>query len=230
MQALAEQSLEKQRLYPSELRRQRSSAVYRSVTGGFGHVGAHTFKQGLTPTRLRVLEKSASQFSSGYSGSLIEGRRSLRSWAVQSGLVGEVVIPQPEGRVGLLATHGTLGQSDWELRRSLLVEQVKDLLENGAVDKARKILESQSVAFMSDERLLKLSRVIRPGRVVTHDTRGPDRKAEMAWIKSNASDYKGKWVAVLGDSLVASGKDLKSVLASVRKQQFKTQPLIHRIV
>ena len=44
----------------------------------------------------------------------------------------------------------------------------------------------------------------------------PDRTREMQWLKNNARQYIGQWVALDGDRLIAHGPDAKAVYAAAR--------------
>jgi hypothetical protein len=60
-------------------------------------------------------------------------------------------------------------------------------------------------------------------------TVSPDRAAaSMQWISEHRAEYAGKWVALDGDRLVASGDDGKEVVATVRRLGI-SGPFITRI-
>jgi len=45
-----------------------------------------------------------------------------------------------------------------------------------------------------------------------------DRSREVEWLRKNRDEYAGLWVALDGDSLIASGDDLKQVAETARQQ------------
>jgi hypothetical protein len=81
--------------------------------------------------------------------------------------------------------------------------------------------------YPKDTKLQDLYRTVSPGRAVPREVTYRDRKSEMAWIKVNRSQYRGKWVALLGEQVISIEDDLKSVLRVVRTQRLAEPPLIH---
>lgn len=45
----------------------------------------------------------------------------------------------------------------------------------------------------------------------------------------NLGDYVGKWIAIVGDKVVASGKDGKVVFEEVKKKYPEKEPLILKV-
>ena len=43
-------------------------------------------------------------------------------------------------------------------------------------------------------------------------------------------EYQGKWVALVGESLVASSDSLKELLAELDQRKFERIPLIHHLI
>ena len=68
-----------------------------------------------------------------------------------------------------------------------------------------------------------------PGEVVRRDVRYSDRTAEMAWIKANRANYRGKWVALLGEKVLGVGDSLTAVLRLMQEQRLEETPLIHHV-
>jgi len=46
---------------------------------------------------------------------------------------------------------------------------------------------------------------------------------------SDMSEYSGKWVAILGKEVIASGDDLKKVYTEAKKKSGNREPLFARI-
>jgi hypothetical protein len=103
----------------------------------------------------------------------------------------------------------------------------KRLLEQGQAGSACEILQKALQQYPTDERLLNLYQAISPGKVVRRDVRYSNRALEIAWIKANHSRYRGKWVALLGEHVLAVGDSLKAVLRLVQEQQPEDTPFIH---
>jgi hypothetical protein len=60
-------------------------------------------------------------------------------------------------------------------------------------------------------------------------TRFPRRDQEFRWLKANREQYKGKWVALFGANLIATGDSMKEVLDAVKAQQIVGTPLVHKV-
>jgi hypothetical protein len=54
--------------------------------------------------------------------------------------------------------------------------------------------------------------------------------ADYEWVsKADTSKYGGQWIAVINKQVVASGKDIKKVVETARKEHPKTKPLLTKI-
>ncbi len=60
--------------------------------------------------------------------------------------------------------------------------------------------------------------------------KGIDRSAEFHWLRTKAAEYEGKWVALVGENLVASSDTLKELLARLAELQVEQKPLIHHLI
>jgi hypothetical protein len=112
-------------------------------------------------------------------------------------------------------------------REPLSVEdQVRALLGDGRLAEARKLVESAGDLLPEGS---SLREIFAPPYISRVDERDVDRTREYRWLKTNASRFRGKWVAVAGDKLVLSTDSLKELLARLREPQTPFEPLIHRI-
>jgi Flp pilus assembly protein TadD len=75
----------------------------------------------------------------------------------------------------------------------------RELLGQGQLHAARRLLQKALQAYPTDATLLRLQQVIEPGRVERKSARYPNRSAELEWIKRNRAQYLNKWVALVGD-------------------------------
>lgn len=57
-----------------------------------------------------------------------------------------------------------------------------------------------------------------------------DRSAEFHWLKTNWEEYQGKWVALLGEDLLASSDTLKDLLDRLDEFRPERRPLIHHLI
>jgi hypothetical protein len=112
--------------------------------------------------------------------------------------------------------------------RSDIQEQIRSLLRKGHISEARDLLESAGDRVPADSTLRK---VLAPARVIGRSSfRDVDRSAEFHWIKTNADDYQGKWVALVGEGPVASSDTLKELLARLAELRLEQRPLIHHFI
>ena len=54
-----------------------------------------------------------------------------------------------------------------------------------------------------------------------------DRSRELTWLKANRGDYAGQWVALYGESLIASGDKARAVLEKARAEGVERPLLVH---
>jgi len=121
-------------------------------------------------------------------------------------------------------------KSSTDFKNVVLLGEVKGLLSKGELIKARQLLQDASRTGQKfSEPILKLNQALTFERVVTHPETFPRRNSEAAWIKTNRASYNGKWVAVLGEHVVASGDTFKEVLAAVKQKQLSILPVIHHM-
>jgi hypothetical protein len=58
----------------------------------------------------------------------------------------------------------------------------------------------------------------------------PDRRETYEWLRQNADNYRGQWVAVLGTDLIAASPDLDEVRKAVQSRDLPHLPLFHHFV
>lgn len=124
-------------------------------------------------------------------------------------------------------SEGLFGRLGFEFGPTVELAYAKQLLEHEQVTDARAFLERAIRKYPEDERLRKLHRAIAPGRVERRVTHYPDRTIEATWIQAHRVQYRGKWVALLGEQVLGIGDDLQTVLRLVREHQLDEPPLIH---
>jgi Family of unknown function (DUF5678) len=108
-----------------------------------------------------------------------------------------------------------------------LEEQIRALLADGQIWEAQNLFNTAGDLLPADS---KLREVLSPPRIRTIDYRDVDRSPEFAWINAHAGAYQGKWVALVGENLVASSDSLKELLAKLHPLQFERKPLIHHLI
>jgi uncharacterized protein DUF5678 len=106
------------------------------------------------------------------------------------------------------------------------LRQLHSLLEQGQIRAAQDLFEFAKDFVPQDS---KIREALAPPRVTTSSKRSVDRSAEFRWLDSNSSRFRGKWVALLGDRLVASADSLKELLVQLRTTPADGKPLIHHV-
>lgn len=107
-------------------------------------------------------------------------------------------------------------------------QQIVALLAEGQIWEAQELLKSAGDRIPADS---KLREVLGPARVLGRSpARDFDRSAEFRWLKTNWEAYEGKWVALVGEDLVACTDTLKELLACLAELQLDRKPLIHHLI
>jgi hypothetical protein len=103
---------------------------------------------------------------------------------------------------------------------------LRSLVEEGRILEARSLLDFAGELIPRDSRIRE---ILAPPRIRRIAERGYDRSAEFHWLKTKAEPYRGQWVALLGEELVASAETLKDLIARLNEIAPARKPLIHRI-
>ena len=112
--------------------------------------------------------------------------------------------------------------------RSDIQEQIRSLLREGQIFEARELLESAGDRVPADSTLRK---VLAPARIIgKSSSTDVDRSAEFHWLKTRSAAYQGKWVALVGENLVASSDTLKELRDQLTRLPLEQRPLIHHLI
>jgi hypothetical protein len=106
-------------------------------------------------------------------------------------------------------------------------ERIRSLVEEGRILEARELLKTAGDQVPAES---NLRRVLGPPRVSKSDLLDVDRSPEFRWLKKHALEYEGKWVALLGENLVASAETLKEMLARLDSLSLEGKPLLHHLI
>ncbi len=106
---------------------------------------------------------------------------------------------------------------------------LKTLIDEEHIDAARRLLSVALSEIPHDVHLLALASLL--GRPAITKTQASDvnRSREFRWLRTQASAYRGKWVAVDGDTLVAEADSLRELLETLRTSKRSRPPLVHRV-
>jgi|SRR6185436_4011978 len=106
-------------------------------------------------------------------------------------------------------------------------QKIRSLLAEGQIWEAQELLKSVGEDVPVDP---KLREVLSPPRVRESDLKDFDRSAEFHWLKTNWEAYRGKWVALLGEELLASSDTLEELRARLAELNPKRRPLVHHLI
>ena len=128
-----------------------------------------------------------------------------------------------------MATGATAATAQRPSSAEEFVEAVRLLLANGEAGAARRTAAAGAAQFPDHAWLKKTDRIINPKRIVSQPADAPDRSLEFAWLREHGARYRGSWVALLADELLASSPELDDVLLEVRGRGLESRALVHRI-
>ena len=108
--------------------------------------------------------------------------------------------------------------------------RIADLFEQERVPGARRLIDEALQRYPDDPGLLAWRKALAPPQVWIGDATDRDRTPEFRWLDAHGTQYRGEWVAVLGNRLVAhaaSLEDLDAQLATLPTEEFP--PLVTKI-
>lgn len=106
-------------------------------------------------------------------------------------------------------------------------ERIRELLEQDRVQGARKLLAEAIERGAQEKDLPILQRVLAPAKFLGFsDERDPDRTPEMNWLAAHRNDYRGQWVALAEDLLLAHSKDIRDVDSAVKSMTLTRRALL----
>jgi hypothetical protein len=105
---------------------------------------------------------------------------------------------------------------------------VRQLFAAGDIRGARKLLDAVVPESLHPD-LKRLRAVIRSPRVTRQSKTFASRGAEFNWLKVNGNAYRGRWVALQDDTLIAHASTMRELLDIVGKVAPDAKPLVHHI-
>jgi hypothetical protein len=109
------------------------------------------------------------------------------------------------------------------------VERIQDFLEEGNLLAARALVNEALEKGADEEGLTLLREILTPPRVTRSQETGAGRASELRWLEANWTAYRGEWVALEGERLLAHSPDLDKVVAVLREARLRRSPLLHHI-
>jgi adenine/guanine phosphoribosyltransferase-like PRPP-binding protein len=106
---------------------------------------------------------------------------------------------------------------------------IRGMLDRDQVAAARALLSVALAEQLDASELVRISEVLAVPRAVKRAVRDADRAREYRWLVTNAASFRGRWVAVVGDDLVATAASLKELLQAVKLAGREHEALVHHI-
>ena len=134
----------------------------------------------------------------------------------------------------LAAEPGPQGQPEAEGRTGVLpfpyAASIRASLENEQISAARSLLKLALSQNPREPSLAGLQKILAPARVTTSPRRRDgDRTAELQWLAVHKESYRGRWVAVSEEGLLAHARSLKELMAELKSSPPPRAPLVCRI-
>ena len=109
--------------------------------------------------------------------------------------------------------------SQWPVsgaKPSVVLANARWLLAERRIRDACYVLRRGATRYPEDEKIAKLLWAISPGRVRKRQGRSPGFRQEVDWLLKHGHQYRGQWLAVKGDRLVASADTLDKLIVEVK--------------
>jgi hypothetical protein len=116
-------------------------------------------------------------------------------------------------------------------RRDVLpfLAAVRDLLGTERIWAAREMLSAAPAYVLSDPLIAPIRAILAPPTITRTAERDGDRSQEYEWFREQGHRYRGHWVAVDRDRLVASARTLRELRQALRNLAPTRPPLLRRI-
>ncbi len=102
-------------------------------------------------------------------------------------------------------------------------------IEDGRVAAVREMLSSAPGYVLSDPLVARLRSVVAPPVVTATRNLDVDRTREYEWLQTEGYKYRGRWVALEGNNLLATGATLREVRELLKTLVPARPPLLHRL-
>ena len=164
---------------------------------------------------------------------------SAQRWLVDSNVIlaggGSTLLGRTEAHVsapvgGLIADvaqRDIAGAFSSELVPFLAV--VQSLVEHDEIAAARNVIDAVPLDLLCQPEMRRLKGLLAPPRVTVSPRRDTDRAREYGWFRDHWQAYRGQWVALEGDRLVASARSLKELRERLMELNPARPPLIHHL-
>ncbi len=109
------------------------------------------------------------------------------------------------------------------------VMAVRRLIESEQLVPARQMLAAAPTRILTDPLVARLRSILAPPVVKRVQKRDVDRTREYEWLRTDGHKYRGRWVALDGDRLLAVASSLRELREQLKTVAFTHPPLLHRV-
>lgn len=111
-----------------------------------------------------------------------------------------------------------------------IFEDIQQDIQNDQIKIARTKLEKAVSTYPKSEHLLKLQKVMEFPEVISYKlSLNKSRDKTNQWLQENSEKYRGKWIALYKNQLVAADISLKVVINFVKKKHDLKDIFLHQI-
>lgn len=109
------------------------------------------------------------------------------------------------------------------------VMAVRGLIEAEQLVPAREMLAAAPTHILTDPLVARLRSILAPPVVKRVQRRDVDRTREYEWLGTDSHKYRGRWVALDGEHLLAVASSLRELREQLKTVAFTHPPLLHRV-
>jgi hypothetical protein len=108
------------------------------------------------------------------------------------------------------------------------VDRIREHVQRDEVGAARRLVAEALREGSTEPELAYWAEVLAPAKVLgVHPATGTDLQAEIRCLNEHAKEYRGQWVAVLGEKLLAHAETLEELRTKLSQLALPTRPLVH---
>jgi len=105
-------------------------------------------------------------------------------------------------------------------------ELLRQLIADGQVRTAREVLAEAGRRFPGHARIELAQRVLAEGNATPHSFAQPTAAAEIEWLREPPQEYRGKWVALVGNEVVDVADSAAELMDSLESKNLAELPVV----
>ena len=108
------------------------------------------------------------------------------------------------------------------------VDRIREHVEREEVGAARRLVAEALREGSTEPGLANWEKLLAPGKVLGFSpATGSDLRAEIRCLDEHAKEYRGQWVAVLGEKILAHAETLEELRTKLAELALPGRPLVH---